>query len=168
MSVPCNEDSDTDSFEYKVIVFLTTGKIMIQGAKYTNWSSEEFYETLKIVDELSQTINNPIMSPVGDTETSISSLDDSVTFKKQVYRPQDESQQDENFDSAITEHSESTMTTTTDTLRKESRVKETSKPLAESLYSHKKAELVDEVEARELSAALETLSSRFSIFTRLV
>ena len=164
VSVPCNEENDTDSFEYKVIVFLTTGKIMIQGAKYNNWCSEEFYETLKIVDELSQTMNNPIKSPVRDTDTSISSLDDSVTFKKQVYRPQDESQPDENFDSTITEHSEPTMTTTTDTPRKESRVKEPSKPLAESLNSHKKTELVDEVEVRELSAALETLSSRFSIF----
>lgn len=163
VSVASSEDSDPDSFEYKVIAFLTTGKIMVQGAKYTNWCSEEFHETLKIVDELSQTMSNPIMSPVHDTGSSKSNLDDSVTFKKQVYSQQDESQPDENFDSTVIEHSEPTMTIT-DSPRKEPTVSEPLNSVAESMHSHKKTELVDEVEITELSSAIETLNSRFSIF----
>ena len=37
------EDNELDSFEYKVEVYLTTGKIMTQGSKYSYWCSEEFH-----------------------------------------------------------------------------------------------------------------------------
>ncbi|CAG2194799.1 unnamed protein product [Mytilus edulis] len=38
---------------YKVIVYLTTGKILIQGKFFQQWCSNEFEKTLKIVEKLS-------------------------------------------------------------------------------------------------------------------
>ena len=160
MSSASSENNDPDSFEYKVVVYLTTGKIMIQGSKYSYWRSEEFHETLEIVDELSQSENSPIMSPVRDTDaTNIPNLDDSVTFKKQVYSPPDESQPSKNSESTIIDPGEPTIT---EPLRTEPTVAEPLKPTSESLHSHKKPELVDEVEITELCSEIQTLNSRFS------
>ena len=102
------------------------------------------------------------MSPVRDTDvTNTPNLDDSVTFKKQVYRPPDKSQPSENSESTIIDPGEPTVT---EPLRTEPTVAEPLKPTSESLHSHKKPELVDEDEITELCSEIQTLNSKFSIF----
>ena len=84
------------------MVYLTTGKIMLQGNKYQVWCSEEFDKTLRMVDELTMTQNSCITSPLHDTEnisTKLTKLDDSqITFKKQIYETPNESQPYEHSD----------------------------------------------------------------------
>ena len=136
---------------------------MIQGSKYSYWCSEEFHETLKIVDELSQAGSSTIMSPVRDTDiTNTPNLDDSVTLKKQVYRPPDESQPSENSESTIIDPGEPTVN---EPLRAEPTVAEPFKNPRVKVYTvKKKPELVDEVEITELCSEMQILNSRFSIF----
>ncbi|VDI81985.1 Hypothetical predicted protein [Mytilus galloprovincialis] len=46
-------DYEGDTLMYKVIVYLTTGKIMIQGKFFQQWCLNEFEKTLQIVENLS-------------------------------------------------------------------------------------------------------------------
>ena len=63
-------------FCYKVIVYLTTGKIMIQGKDYMSWCENEFPHCVKMVNDLVTNINT--------TETSIEDSD--TTQLKQVVK----------------------------------------------------------------------------------
>ena len=84
MSRTSSEGNTYENIEYKVIVYITKGKIIIQGAKYSIWCQEEFNETLKMVNDMSQTGSSSILSPVRDTHmvaSASASLDDSVTLK---------------------------------------------------------------------------------------
>ena len=70
-------------------------------------------------------------------------------------------QPSENSESTILDPGEPTVI---EPLRTEPTVAEPLKPTSESLHSHKKPELVDEVEITELCSEIQTLNSRFSIF----
>ena len=61
--------ASSDDFLYKVIVYLSTGKIMIQGKAYEYWCSQEFLPCLETVNEI-----NKVDLP-SDDETFVKELD---------------------------------------------------------------------------------------------
>ena len=147
---------------------------MIQGAKYSIWCQEEFNETLKMVNDMAQTGSSSIMSPVRDTHmlaSASTSLDDSVTFKKQTFAS--------SFDNSVTskEHPKSDESQPSETLetdcgettvvhppQTESMRPKQPKKSAESNYKHNDLEILEEAEIKELCSEIQTLKSRFSIF----
>ena len=56
-------DYEGDTLLYKVIVYLTTGKIMIQGKGYRAWCENQFQKTLKFFDNC---IQNPNQTDVNN------------------------------------------------------------------------------------------------------
>lgn len=56
-----NTDSNSeDDFLYKVIVYLTTGKILVQGKAYNQWCRELFPQCLQKVNELCNCISSSV------------------------------------------------------------------------------------------------------------
>ena len=106
-------DSEED-FLYKVIVYFTTGKIMVQGKAYQTWCDEEFSETLDLVNKIMQNTtessceDNQILSggetsddcslASEDLKGSIQLLDteEDRTYVKGVYADREESEETEN------------------------------------------------------------------------
>ena len=107
-------DSEEDVL-HKVIVYFTTGKIMVQGKAYQTWCDEEFSETLDLVNKIMQ---NPTESSCEDNQIlsggetsddyslasedntgSIQFLDteEDQTYVKGVYADREESEETENL-----------------------------------------------------------------------
>ena len=80
-----NLDSDTqDDFLYKVIFYLTTGKVMIQGKAYNNWCREHFSQCLETVNEL--------CNKKSDLTSNVEEHDSEETLLKEVVSPKPKSQ----------------------------------------------------------------------------
>lgn len=66
------------NFMYKVVVYFTTGKILVQGKAWQIWCNEEFKETLQIVNELTGLLKE------NDLTLRLEINDDDQTFRKEI------------------------------------------------------------------------------------
>ena len=77
---------------YKVIVYITVGKVMVQGKGYRSWCEEEFLITLDIVNSLiaekDLLSSNPV-PPLNTCGTFEHAESDDETFVKSVVSPSD-------------------------------------------------------------------------------
>ena len=83
------ETESESTFVYKVIVYLTAGKIMVQGKEFSTWCKEEFNVCLKMVDQLmsSNAEAGPLQTTTQPAETAASKTGTTKT------RPEDQARE---------------------------------------------------------------------------
>ena len=135
---PSDSEGEETELLYKVILYLTNGKIMIQGKGFKNWCEEEFSKCVTIVNNEDTTIN-----PKG-TNTSIKQADDKSETEKNESK----------------NHADDTSETKSNEREKYADGKSASETPVVNTETDKK--LIDEQTASELISDINVLKSRLT------